>query len=141
MFVHLLNPYYPLIHSLGVQLFHPLSTNSLYLAHWAHIPDLLDLGYKLWPYNYTSRLYIRIYFQTININIYVLFNFYFWVFYFSIFIYLYWKKIWKIRLQSMLSFFFFLVREKKKIQVNLSWSKSTHQRLGKGPYGILFFNR
>ena len=39
-----------------VQLFYPLSTNLLYLAHWAHIPTLLDLGYKSWPYIYYTTI-------------------------------------------------------------------------------------
>ena len=51
LLVHILNPCKPLSNLLRVQLFYPLSTNLLYWVHWAHIPDLLGLGYELWSYN------------------------------------------------------------------------------------------
>ena len=52
MFGHTENLSWPLFNSLKVQFFHPLSTNLLYWAHWAHTLTLLGLGYKLWPYNW-----------------------------------------------------------------------------------------
>ena len=41
---------------LKTQFFHPLFTNLLYWARWAHNPTLVGLGYALWPYrdNYSK---------------------------------------------------------------------------------------
>ena len=47
MFGQTENLSWSLFNSLKAQFFHPLSTN---LLHWAHIPTLLGLGYKSWPY-------------------------------------------------------------------------------------------
>ena len=47
MLVYSGDPYQLLFHSSRAQLFHPLSINLLYWAHWACIPIILGQGLKI----------------------------------------------------------------------------------------------